>query len=76
MLGIEYHRRNQKLTQLDLAQRVGTFQSTVSRIERGRLKPSDPLLAKIADVLGVSPAFTLLRPVTVEEKVQFQEAEA
>ena len=42
------------LTQLELAERSGTADGTISRLERGRLDPSASLLAKLAAGLRVS----------------------
>ncbi len=44
------------LRQWDLAQLVGISESRLSKIETGRSKPSDPLLSKIAEALGVDAA--------------------
>ena len=41
-----------KLTQLDLATKIGTKQSAIARLESGRVNPSFDLLGKIASVLG------------------------
>ena len=41
------------LTQEQLAQRIGTTQSAISRLESGRAKPSLNLLIKVAEALEV-----------------------
>lgn len=71
MNGLQYFRRKRGLTQAGLGNRVGQQQSTISHLERGALKPSDELLAKLADALGVSPAYVLLQPVVIHETVEF-----
>ncbi|HEX9375994.1 MAG TPA: helix-turn-helix transcriptional regulator [Actinomycetota bacterium] len=45
-------RREAGLTQAALAERIGTTQSAVSRLESGRVVPSLPLLAKVARATG------------------------
>jgi transcriptional regulator with XRE-family HTH domain len=45
------HRRN--LTQRALARRAGLTDSNLSRIERGSVTPRLPLLADIAEALGI-----------------------
>jgi transcriptional regulator with XRE-family HTH domain len=42
------------LTQLELAERTGTADGTISRLERGRLDPSASLVEKLAEGLRVS----------------------
>ena len=48
-------RKRRKLTQAQLAARVGCTQGTVSRIEAGDLNVSLSLLKQIADALQVEP---------------------
>ena len=45
-------RKNKGLTQKDLAEKVGTKQSAISRLEIGRINPSFSFLRKIADALN------------------------
>ena len=45
-------RNKKKLTQLDLAAKIGTKQSAIARLESGRVNPSFDLLGKIAHVFG------------------------
>ena len=52
---IKFYRMRQGLLQIDVAHRVGVTESTMSKIETGRLKPSDKLMSKLARVLS-SPA--------------------
>jgi transcriptional regulator with XRE-family HTH domain len=46
------------LTQRQLAEKVGTREIEISRIETGRISPNVALKQRIADVLG-KPAFEL-----------------
>jgi transcriptional regulator with XRE-family HTH domain len=66
VLALSYSRRKLGLSQKRLADLVGSDQPTISNFETGRRLPSDKMLAKLADVLGVWPAYTLLRPVVVQ----------
>lgn len=53
-------RRSEKMTQQELADRVGTKKSYISRIETGSVEPSAGLFLNILNVLGLSimrPAF-------------------
>ncbi|SRR6266566_1721408 len=45
------------LTQTELADTVGTVQSTIAQIESGRLQPSEPLIEAIASHLGFPASF-------------------
>jgi predicted transcriptional regulator len=45
-------RIDQNMTQEDLARKVGTKQSNISRLEKGNANPSLQFLKKIADSLG------------------------
>lgn len=45
-------RLEQNLTQEDLAKRVGTTQSNISRLESGNYNPTIEFLEKVADSLG------------------------
>jgi ribosome-binding protein aMBF1 (putative translation factor) len=47
------------LTQAQLAERMGTSQSFVARLESGRTLPSARTLLKIAAATGTRPRFTL-----------------
>ena len=67
MLGIQYFRKQQGLSQGQLADLVGTRQATISNIERGHQRPGDDLLGRIAQALGVVPAFALLQPVSTPD---------
>lgn len=41
-----------KMTQLDIAKKVGTKQSAIARLESGNVNPSLEFLQKIAQVMG------------------------
>ena len=45
-------RREQNITQAELAKRVGTQKSNISRLESGNYNPSLDFLVKIAESLG------------------------
>ena len=45
-------RIDQGLTQAELAERVGTTQSSIARLESGKHKPSLQMLEKVAEALG------------------------
>jgi len=47
-------RKKKNLSQADLAKMVGTIAVTIGRYERGEIKPSIDIAAKIADALDVS----------------------
>ncbi len=49
---IKAFRREKRMKQNTLAQKVGVFQSEISAIETGKRKPSVYLALKIAGVLG------------------------
>jgi len=54
-LAMEIHdlREKRGLSQRQLAERVGTTQSAVARLEAGSISPSLPTLDKVAEALGV-----------------------
>ena len=47
-------RKKAGLTQAELAEKIGTTQERVCRWERGKIKPSLPMLVKLAAVFGVA----------------------
>jgi len=49
-------------TQRELAQRAGTRQANISRLENAQLNPSVDTLQRIADALGVQLAVSLCEP--------------
>src|SRR5436309_1080964 len=52
-------RRAAGLTQADLAARIGTKQSSISKIESGRVTPTLPVLERIAQATGSPIVITL-----------------
>ena len=52
---LKFLRKEQKLTLVKLAEKVGINSSSLSRIERGEINLSVDLLEKIAKILNVSP---------------------
>lgn len=47
-------RKEQNITQAELAKRVGTQKSNISRLESGNYNPTLDLLTKISEALGKS----------------------
>ena len=45
-------RRNARLTQAELAQKIGTTQSAIARLEAGRVSPSITTLRRYAEATG------------------------
>lgn len=45
-------RKEQNITQEELARRIGTHKSNISRLESGNYNPSLDMLIKIAEALG------------------------
>lgn len=52
-------RKEQNMTQSELAKRVGTQKSNISRLESGNYNPSLDFLAKVAESLGKSLSIQL-----------------
>jgi transcriptional regulator with XRE-family HTH domain len=54
-LATEIHALREKrgLSQRELAERLGTTQSAVARLEAGNVSPTLPTLDKVAEALGV-----------------------
>lgn len=52
---IQYCRKEQRMSQTELAERADLSVPYISHIETGRKKPSLETLMKIADVLSVTP---------------------
>jgi len=50
-----------KLTQAEVAKRVGTRQSAIARLESGNINPSLEFLQKIAQVMGYKLKIYLLK---------------
>lgn len=57
LLGLKIRkiRKSRKLTQEQLAERVGIGTANISYIETGKFSPSVDTLAKLSEVLGVYP---------------------
>ena len=52
---LRYYRREQDISQSELAKRVGVTRLTISNIETGKTKdPATSIALKIADSLGIS----------------------
>ena len=51
-----------KLTQAELAARIGTTQSAIARLEGGRLSPSVRTLRRYAEATGMRLTFGFERP--------------
>lgn len=62
---LTYVRRNEGLTQADLAARAGLHRLTVWGIERGRVNPNPDELERLATALHVQPPEALLEQVEV-----------
>ena len=54
-------RKDRDLTLEALADRVGTTHATLSRVERGKVPYSQPLLEALAEALGTTPASLIMR---------------
>jgi transcriptional regulator with XRE-family HTH domain len=52
---IAQHRRARRMSQAELARRVGVSAGYIGHIERGTRKVSDRVLRRLADALGVDP---------------------
>ena len=50
---LRHARKTKKMTQVELAQRIGVAHSTIVRIERGQAKPTIETVEKLAEALGV-----------------------
>lgn len=53
-------REKKGLSQRELAERVGTTQSAIARLEAGNISPSLPTLDKIAAALGAEVSLTIV----------------
>lgn len=56
-------RRDEKVTQQELAKRVGTTKSYISRIENGLIEPGVTLFFKILEALNLR--FDIVRPMGI-----------
>lgn len=61
-------RKRKKLSQGELAKKVGTIAVTIGRYERSEIRPSIDVATKIADALGVSLDYLVGNTDTVLEK--------
>ena len=59
---IQKTRQRAGLTQADLAQRVGTTQSAISRLENGRVRPSIETIERLAKACGATLELRLRTP--------------
>ena len=50
------------LTQVELAQRAGLDETTITALEQGHYKPDSSELSRVAEVLGVDELELLRRP--------------
>lgn len=55
-------RRKKGITQVDLARKMGTKQSVISRLESGRANPSIGFLKKLADALQTTLEIRFVQP--------------
>ena len=53
-------RKEQNITQAELARRVGTQKSNISRLESGNYNPSLDFLTKVSEALGKSLSIQLM----------------
>jgi len=70
-LGLELarNRRRARLTQRELAERMGTTQSAIARLESGAARPSIDLLDRVARATGIPISLELGRPISDEVSV-------
>lgn len=54
-MGLRELRRDQVLTQQELALKAGLSKTTIVNIEAGRIWPHPPTIRKIASALGMAP---------------------
>lgn len=59
-LEIRALREKKGLSQRELAERVGTTQSAIARLEAGNISPSLPTLDKVAAALGAEVTLTIV----------------
>lgn len=62
-------RKHRDCTLERLAERVGTTHATLSRVERGKVPYSQPLLEALADALGTTPASLIMRDPSVSNGI-------
>jgi len=68
---IAHLRKGLKLSQDELAKKIGTSAPIIGRYERNEIKPSIEVAAKIADVLGVTTDYLLGRSdkIVINKKI-------
>ena len=54
MLNMKFERQKARLTQIELAEKIGARPDTISKYESEFIDPSLKVLRKISEVLGVS----------------------
>ena len=63
MLKLRFLRLDARLSQTELGRQVGVTASLIGLIESGKLSPSEPLLAKLAEALGEQTPSALMKEV-------------
>jgi transcriptional regulator with XRE-family HTH domain len=63
-LKIRELRQEQRLSQGELARRARVSRNTVNRIENGHEAPTAPVVARLAEALGVVPGVLFEEPMT------------
>ncbi|NQV13749.1 MAG: helix-turn-helix transcriptional regulator [Parcubacteria group bacterium] len=72
---LEEARAIKKITQKDLAKKIGTEQSAIARLERGKGMPNLKTLVKIAKALGtylIPPKFALMKEIEDQYDVEVE----
>lgn len=59
---VRHYRKAARMTQADLASAVGTHQEYISDIERGKVKISLEMIARLGESLGIEPHVLMLKP--------------
>lgn len=68
---LQYLRKKERLTQQDLAQKIGVAKSTISQYEKGSRQPNLEMLEKIADFFNVDIDYLMGRDLT--QKIEYTE---
>lgn len=66
---IKHFRKLAGLTQVQLAAKMGADQGQISDMERGAVRPSVEMIARLSDALGVEPHVLFARPAENMELV-------
>lgn len=71
-LGLELarNRRRARLTQSEVAERMGTTQSSIARVESGAARPSLDFLERFAQATGIPISLELGKPVAQDMSVR------